>query len=72
MRTKTQCERVKEYMVRFGSISTFEAFQDLGVTRLASRIHDLRMQGERIEVKRECARNRFGEKVRFARYRLSD
>lgn len=67
---KTQCERVKDYMERFGSISTLEAFQDLGVTRLASRIHDLRMQGECIEVTRESARNRFGEKVCFARYRL--
>lgn len=36
----TQCERIVQYMREFGSISTLEAFSDLGVTRLASRIND--------------------------------
>jgi hypothetical protein len=35
-------------MRRFGSISTIEAFNDLGVARLASRIHDLKGQGYNI------------------------
>ena len=48
METKTkmtQCERIIDYIKQFGSISTLEAFNDLGVARLASRIHDLKGQG---------------------------
>jgi hypothetical protein len=41
----TQCERVVQYCKDFGSITTLQAFTDLGVTRLASRINDLKKQG---------------------------
>ena len=44
----TQCQRIIDYMRRFGSISTLEAFNDLGAARLASRIHDLKQQGYNI------------------------
>ena len=40
----TQCQRIIDYMRRFGSISTLDAFNDLGVARLASMIHDLKAQ----------------------------
>ena len=39
----TQCQRIIAYIKEFGSISTLEAFRDLGVARLASRIHDLKV-----------------------------
>ena len=37
----TQNQRILKYMEDFGSISTLEAFKELGVTRLASRIHEI-------------------------------
>lgn len=55
----------------FGSISTREAFNDLGVTRLASRIHDLKEQGIAISGKMETTKNRYGESVSYKRYRLA-
>ena len=64
----TQCERVMEYMVRFGSISTMEAFTDLGITRLASRIHDLTRRGIPITKTMEAGKNRFGETIHYMRY----
>ena len=64
----TQCERVMEYMVRFGSISTMEAFTDLGITRLASRIHDLTRMGVPITKTMEVGKNRFGETIHYMRY----
>jgi len=64
----TQCERVMEYMVRFGSISTMEAFTDLGITRLASRIHDLTRMGVPITKTMESGKNRFGETIHYMRY----
>ena len=38
----SQCERIVQYINQHGSISTLEAFTDLGCTRLASRITDLK------------------------------
>ena len=68
----TQCQRIIDYMRRFGSISTIEAFNDLGVARLASRIHDLKGQGYNIVSEVGTAKNRYGENVHFAIYRLKE
>ena len=66
----TQCEKVLEYMNNFGSITTMEAFADLGITRLASRIHDLTSMGYEIDREAIKVKNRYGEHVRFTRYSL--
>lgn len=68
----TQCQRIIDYMERFGSISSFEAFSDLGIVRLASRIHDLKCQGYNIVSEIKTSKNRFGETVSFKVYRLAD
>jgi hypothetical protein len=59
-------------MTRFGSISTLEAFNDLGVARLASRIHDLKRQGYNIISETKSSKNRYGESVSFKVYRLAE
>lgn len=64
-----QCDQILDYMRRFGSISTMEAFTDLGCTRLPSRIHELRKQYE-IKDDVVTAKNRFGKTVSFKRYYL--
>lgn len=68
----TQCQRILDYMMQFGSISTLEAFNDLGVARLASRIHDLKDQGYNIVSETKSSRNRYGEKTCFKVYRLAE
>lgn len=65
-------ERIKNYMKTFGSISTMEAFMDLGITRLGARIMDLEREGVPIERKRESSVNRFGEKVNYMRYSIGE
>ena len=69
---QTQCERIIDYINRFGSISTIEAFNDLGVARLASRIHDLKDQGYNIVSEIKTGRNRFGEKTSYKVYRFAE
>lgn len=64
----TQCERIIEYMERFGSISPMEAFADLGVMRLASRICDIQKAGTPIERKTVYSKNRYGERIHYTRY----
>lgn len=66
----TQTERIKAYMERFGSISPFEAFTDLGITKLATRIGEMRDDGVLIVSEWMEGKNRFGEKMRYKRYWL--
>ena len=68
----TQCQRILDYMDQFGSISTLEAFKDLGVARLASRIHDLKSMGYNIVSETRSSKNRFGEDTHFKVYRLAE
>lgn len=72
MKRKTQNERVLDYMREFGSITQADAYADLGVTRLASRVHDLRECGERISATYETKRNRWGDAVTYVRYALEE
>lgn len=65
-----QCTRVLEYMQEFGSITTLDAFRDLGVARLSARIWDLKHEGYDIEKDFETAKNRWGQNVSYARYTL--
>lgn len=37
-----QCDKIIRYIKDFGSITTMQAFQDLGITRLSGRIYDLK------------------------------
>lgn len=64
----TQNERILDYIAAYGSITSYEAFVDLGITRLASRICDLTKQGYEFDKKFESAPNRFGESTSYVRY----
>ncbi|HIQ90735.1 MAG TPA: helix-turn-helix domain-containing protein [Candidatus Coprosoma intestinipullorum] len=70
MGKKTQAERVLEYIKRFGSITTLEAFRDLGVTRLSARIFELRNKGLNIDSTSVTSKNRYGETCTYAKYFL--
>lgn len=65
----TQVQRIIDFMLENGSITTMQAF-DMGIARLASRIHDIKKMGIEIETETASARNRYGEIVHFARYKL--
>lgn len=64
----TQCERIREWLNDFGSITTFEAFTELGILRLGARISEMRKSGMKIADKQECVKNRYGEKCYVKRY----
>lgn len=64
----TQCQMVLKRIEDKGSITTMEAF-DMGITRLASRVHDLRRMGINIVSETVHAKNRYGDSVRYARYK---
>lgn len=69
---KTQVEQVLEYLKTYGSITTAEAFSELGITRLSARISDLKDLGYEFDTKAEDGTNRHGKKVKYARYRIKN
>lgn len=68
----TQKQRIINYIREFGSITSLEAYKDLGITQLATRIKELKEQGYEFTTKWESSQNRYGEKVDFKRYYLAD
>lgn len=63
-----QCEEVARYMSEYGSITTREAFLNLGITRLSARIYELKEAGYAIKTERVKVKNRFGEPCTVTRY----
>lgn len=67
-----QRERIYDYMIVFGSITPMEAFADLGITKLATRVSEMREEGIHIIGEWESKKNRFGKTIRYMRYRLGE
>ena len=66
----TQSERIIDYIKQFGSISPLEAFRDLGITKLATRISEMKKEGMEFDQEFMKSKNRFGETVHYMRYSL--
>ena len=66
----TQCEKILQYMAKEGCITPIDAIREFGCMRLASRISDLKKAGFTIHKEMVKAKNRDGETVRFALYKL--
>lgn len=67
-----QKEKIIKYIKKYKSITPQDAMFDLGIMRLAARISDLKDDGYNIETEMETGKNRDGEPVRYARYRLKE
>lgn len=65
----TQHERILNYLNDFGSITPMQAFSDLGITKLSTRIGELIRSGEEISGEMREGVNRYGEKTRWMEYR---
>ena len=64
----TQCEMVLKYIEDFGSITPMQAFADLGITKLATRVSEMRRDGVSFKIEMEKGRNRYGKPTRYAKY----
>lgn len=65
--TKTE-QRVFDYMSEFGSITSLQAFADLGNSRLSATIFNLKKKGIVIGGETVTVRNRFGENRYVKKY----
>lgn len=66
----TQREKIINYLYGFGSITSWEAYRDLGITQFAARVKELKEEGYQFTSKWENRKNREGKIVRFKRYYL--
>lgn len=66
----TQKERIIDYINKFGSITSWQAYQDLGIMQLGARIDQLQKEGYVFKTEWEHKENRYGEPVSFKRYYL--
>lgn len=64
-------QRVFDYMVEFGSITSLEAFKDLGETRLSGAIFELKKKGIHIESEDVKVKNRYKENRIITKYRIA-
>lgn len=68
----TQKQRVIDYIQEFGSISSWEAYADLGITQLGARIDQLKKDGYEFETEWESKKNRYGDNTTYKRYRIAE
>lgn len=64
-------QRVFDYMVEFGSITSLQAFVDLGETRLSGAIYELKKKGINVASEDVTVLNRYKEKRRVTKYRIA-
>ncbi len=68
----TQREAILQYIEEFGSITPMQAFADLGITKLATRISEMRKDGMKFTIETVNVKNRYGKTVTYAKYSFAE
>lgn len=64
----SQKDRIIEYINKFGSITSLQAYMDLGISQLGARIDGLERDGYSFTKEWQEGKNRFGEPIKFKKY----
>ena len=59
---------ILDFIRKYGTLTPYQAFECLGITKLATRISELRAKGAKIKDVWEENHNRYGKKVRYKKY----
>lgn len=70
MRKTNKHQLVKEHLLKHGSITSWEAIQEYGATRLSSIIFNLRKSGYDIDTIMKEGTDRYGNTSQYANYVL--
>ena len=70
IKLNTTQQRVFDYLTEFKSITSLQAFVDLGESRLSARVWELKAKNINISSEMVEVTNRFGEKRHVKRYTL--
>lgn len=63
-----QTERIIQYIREHGSLDRLQAFTELGIFELSSRICALEKQGYTFKKVRKTAKNRYGDTFSYVKY----
>lgn len=63
-----QHKAILDYLEAHGSITPMEAFSNLGITKLSTRISEMIRRGYKFRKVPTEGKNRYGEPVRFMKY----
>lgn len=63
-------QRVFDFIMDFGSITTLEAYTELGETRLSARVFEMKEKGIPISFEWHTVQNRYGEKRKVKKYTI--
>lgn len=64
----TQLSILKKHLEKVGSITTYEAFEEYGITRLSALIFQLKKKGMKIMTSQMVKINKFGNQITFKKY----
>lgn len=66
-----QREQILDYLKRFKTITPMQAYGDLGITKLSTRISEMRRRdGIEFNIEMVKGKNRLGKPTRYAKYSL--
>ena len=68
----TQCDRVLDYIATNGSITAWQAMQDLGIMQLAARVFELKKKGYNIVTETKTKVDRYGDTFYYKVYFLEE
>ena len=69
----SQCQKVVRHIDKYGSITSLDAIKRYGITRLASRIYELKKYHNfNIEKTIVAVNNKYGQSVHYAKYYFAD
>lgn len=69
---KNQREMILDYIADFGFITSFQAYSDLGITQLATRIKELKERGYQFKTEDVRTENRYGKPTHYYKYYLNE
>ena len=67
----TKTAQVLEHLKNYGTITSWQAIQEYGATRLSAIIFNLRKDGYDIDTKTELTKDRNGNVCQYAKYILN-
>ena len=65
----THYDRILNHLNQYGSITSWEAIREYGITRLSAVIYELRKEYNIVSTF-ETTKNRYGDKISYAKYIL--
>lgn len=67
-----QKELIIDFINRFGSITPLQAVYELGITKLATRVSELRRDGVAVKDVDVKTKNRYGKAIQYKKYFLEE